>query len=217
MKKPIKKKSNGKDKTPPEPLKLNIGCGRTAQVGYKGVDIIPGPGVDYVLNILKTPWPFKDESVDDIICLHTFEHFDGAERVTIMKEIWRVLKMGARVDFVVPYWSSQRSIQDPTHKWPPLGENSFLYFNTEWCRLNGVEHVGGLEPRYNFTHVYGLQTRPEWDAKNTETRTFACAHYTNVAEDLNMRLIKIPLLPPMPRKIRYRQEGGAVCEWQDAK
>ena len=196
LKKPVSKKPA----KVVEPLKLNLGCGQNQREGYKGVDIVKGPGVDYVFDLTKAHWPFASGSVKATYASHFLEHLDGAERIKFMEELYRILEMGGEAEFIVPYWSSMRSIQDPTHKWPPLAESSFLYFSQSWCRLNGVTHYGAGAGKYNFDFVYGYAMPPIWSSKNEETRTFAAAHYVGAIDDLMMKMTKIALLPPIPAK-----------------
>lgn len=183
-----------------EPLRLNLGCGRLAKEGYKGVDIEKGPCTDYVVDLSKRPWPWPDESVKETYASHFLEHVPGKARAAFMEELWRVLEMGGTAEFIVPYWSSMRSVQDPTHEWPPLCEASFLYFNQPWCRLNGVAHSMAGDAKCNFDFVYGYSIQPEFVSKNEESRTFASGHYVNAVSDLIIKLTKIPLLPPVSEK-----------------
>ena len=44
----------------PESLRLDLGCGLNPKQGFKGVDMIQFPGVDFVLDLRK-PWPWKNE------------------------------------------------------------------------------------------------------------------------------------------------------------
>lgn len=214
-KKPIKK---AKVEKPEESLKLNLGCGLLRREGYKGCDIYRTPTTDYVFDARKAPWPFKNESVSDIFMSHFFEHFDGEERAAIMKECYRVLKMGGKIELVSPHWSSMRSIQDPTHKWPPLGESSFAYHNQQWCRLNGVAHAGAEDGQYNFDFVYGHGLAQEWQSRPDETKQFAVKHYLNVAEDIRVVLTKIALLPPRTTPvIRNIDKDGILSDWQEVK
>ncbi len=77
------------DKTTPVPplaprpkpeLKLDLACGHGAKgggtkpEGYLGVDILPGPGVDFVQDLLRFPWQWETSSVDAIKCEHFLEH-----------------------------------------------------------------------------------------------------------------------------------------------
>ena len=37
-------------------MKLDIACGNNKQKGFKGVDIVPGDGVDFVWDLEQYPW-----------------------------------------------------------------------------------------------------------------------------------------------------------------
>ena len=46
-------------------MKLDIACGTDKKPGFKGVDLVKLPGVDYVMDVNKK-LKFKDNSVDEI-------------------------------------------------------------------------------------------------------------------------------------------------------
>lgn len=109
---------------------------------------IPEP-TDYYTNavkwdLTKTPWPWEDNSVDELHSDQVMEHFGPEDRIKIFNEAYRVLKPGCKYEMSVPYWKSQRSVQDPTHKWPPFCENSFLYLNKKWRVDNKLDHYLGI-------------------------------------------------------------------------
>src|SRR5450631_2289176 len=121
-------------------LKLDLGCGQGCREGYDGVDIVKLPGVKYVVDLFKTPWPFKAGSVDEIYSQQFLEHVPAKARYKFMDEVWRVLKPGGRAAFITPYWASQRAIQDITHEWPPVCEAFYAYLNEAWRIINGLTH-----------------------------------------------------------------------------
>lgn len=74
---------------------------------------MPGPGVDFVHDVNVKPWPLKDNHFDYIRCQHAIEHF--REVHIVAREMWRVSKDGALLEFVTPHYSSYASWGDPTH------------------------------------------------------------------------------------------------------
>lgn len=70
--------------------KLNIGCGSRRLAGYIGIDAIPRPAADMVAPAWAIPLP--DNSVDEIISLHLWEHFYRWECDAVMHEWRRLLK-----------------------------------------------------------------------------------------------------------------------------
>jgi predicted SAM-dependent methyltransferase len=58
---------------------LDVGCGNNKYKGNKGdivigIDKVKLKGVDVVHDIEKTPWPFKTNEFDCVICSHVLEH-----------------------------------------------------------------------------------------------------------------------------------------------
>ena len=92
-----------------------------------------------VKNARDFPWPYVDESVKELTCVGVFEFIPGKMRGKFMDEVYRILTPDGKATFAVVYWNSARSIQDFRVEWPPLCEQSFLYFNKEWRKVNNIE------------------------------------------------------------------------------
>lgn len=182
-------KKNGKT----EPLKLDLGCGESKREGFLGVDLFCP--TDFKVDLMKFPWPWQDSSVEETWCSHFFEHIPGTQRIKFMDELWRILvtplpgkpETGGKCTIIVPYWSSPRSVQDPSHQWPPVVENSFLYFNKGWRDANKLNHYLG---KCDFDFTYGYLADQETAAKSQETQVFYIKHYLNAVNDLQVNLTK---------------------------
>jgi len=103
--------------------KLYIGCGKDIKKDYINLDIVKLPGVDVAHNLNKYPWPFKDNTFEEIYCANVLEHLESI--VMPMEEIWRISKNKARVIIIVPISPGIGACADPTHK----SFYSFLTFN----------------------------------------------------------------------------------------
>lgn len=184
---------------------LDLGCGQNkitvenirSQMNVNidtviGVDFAKCPGVDVVHDLTVFPYPFENESVDAIFSSHFAEHLDGFERAKFMDECWRILKPEGRMRLIHPYYKSVRAVQDFTHKWPPISENSYLYWDRGWRKMNGLTHGPyDLKCDYEFNVYYTWQDQV-WANKNEETRNFAVNHYFNVVADMIVDLKKRP-------------------------
>ncbi len=173
---------------PKELLKLDLGCGDNKREGFKGVDFIKTASTDYVCDLLAMPWPFEDNSVEEIHCSHFFEHVPGLERGRFIDEVYRILKPGGKATFITPYYNSIRAVQDFTHEWPPVSPNSYLYFNKGWREQNKLTH-GHYDLKCDFDFTYGYSIAAGWQTKNEEARNFALNYYVNVADDLHVTLV----------------------------
>lgn len=190
----VKKASKSKPTATAEKvlLKLDLGAGQNCREGFDGVDMVKLPGIKYVTD-LKKRWPWPDESVGEVFSSQFLEHLDGMERYHFADELWRVLALGAKAQIVTPYWSSMRAIQDPSHKWPPIAESSYQYWNEGWRRLNGLTHYP-VACNFDFSYGYGLI--PEIAMKEESVRLFNAHHYLNTVNDLWCTVVKIAKLPP---------------------
>jgi len=109
-----------------EKVKLNLGCGNDLKKDYINVDASKEVNPDKVWDLEKTPLPFKDNSVDEILAYHVLEHIHNF--IPLMHEFHRICKPGAIIKIKTPFYSSWGQFNDPTHVrfFSPF---TFNYFN----------------------------------------------------------------------------------------
>jgi hypothetical protein len=91
--------------------KVELGCGRMKRPGFFGIDILPAPEVDLVLDYEVQQLPFPDGSVEHIYSSHSFEHLGSpASPIAILREIVRVAQHGATVEIWTPYGRSNEAL-----------------------------------------------------------------------------------------------------------
>ncbi len=105
---------------------LDIGCGKNKRPGATGIDRVPLPGVDLVHDLNALPYPFPDDTFDEVYATHVIEHMDSI--LAVMEEIHRITRPGGKVTIITPHYTDPVSWQDPTHKWH-LSSYSFIYFD----------------------------------------------------------------------------------------
>ena len=114
--------------------RLNLGCGKNPRLGYINVDISDQVNADIVADLNVLPWPWDDNSIDEIFTQDCFEHLSPIGRVNgqaniiaVMGEVFRILKPGGKVEIIVPSTEGPGAFQDPTHVtfW---NRNTFMYF-----------------------------------------------------------------------------------------
>jgi predicted SAM-dependent methyltransferase len=81
---------------------LDVGCGHRKHEGCLGIDQFAYEGVDIVCDLNVLPWPFEDSSFDVVYAHSILEHLDNF--LSVMDEIHRICKPGARVHILVPYY-----------------------------------------------------------------------------------------------------------------
>lgn len=179
---------------------LDLGCGQNksseeslfqnglikeedkGKVQIIGIDNQQIQGVDLVWDLTQFPYPFKDNSVDGAFSSHFVEHLDGPQRIQFYNEMYRILKMGGKMRHIHPYYKSSRAVQDPTHKFPSICEESYLYWDKNWREANKLGHyLGNCD--YEFSIYYTFMDNT-WLTKNEETRNHAIRHFFNVVADM---------------------------------
>ena len=162
-------------------LRLNLGCGFDIRPEYLNVDFTKENGADLAMDLEKTPWPWANDSMEEVLALNLLEHINRMDAV--WREIHRVLRVGGRVDIEVVNGDSH----DPFH-------------HSLWNR-SSIRHLTNgyatkASPKYAFRLVEGPHYRhipsgfPWWHFK--------------------MYLgITLPAVWPMIRHIRFTLEK--VC------
>ena len=165
-------------------VKYDLACGQNRQEGFTGIDVIAGPGVDIVHDLVNDrPWPIASDSADEIFCSHFVEHL--YDLCSFMDECWRILKDGGTMILVHPYQTSTRAWQDPTHV-RAINEVTWYYFSKEWRELQKLDHYP-LKCDFEVDTISAAYNEP-WNLKSEESRQFAMAHYWNVISDLTVIL-----------------------------
>lgn len=92
--------------------RLDIGCGYKKEYASIGIDIRKLPGVDIIADINHLP--FKDNSIDEIVCTHILEHIPNL--TDAMRELHRILKPHGLLFIKAPHANSLWSKSNPEHK-----------------------------------------------------------------------------------------------------
>ena len=137
-------------------MKLNLGSGSKILKGYVNVDKFQYYNPDVVHDLEKFPYPFKDNSIDEILLSHVLEHIGQNPDVfnNIIKELYRICKNNSIVDIRVPNPRHDDFISDPTHVRPITILGLQLYdknLNEKWENMNAANTPLALIHGVNFT------------------------------------------------------------------
>lgn len=137
-------------------VKVDFGCGNSKKEGFIGVDSIPLSGVDIIHDLNKFPYPFENDTIDEIWMDNVLEHLD--KPLSVMEELYRISKNNAVVNIAVPYFRSLYSVIDPTHK---------NFFSVYWFYYFDPNHV--FYSKYNYTKskfiIEKFEFDREWDGQ----------------------------------------------------
>jgi len=116
-------------------MKLNLWAWANCLDGYVNMDIVALPGIDTVHDMESFPFPFADNTFDEIYCSHVLEHVKNL--TDTMYEIVRICKPWARIKVKVPYFANPNGWSDPTH-YRLFTSNTFNYYTKE-CYYNKLD------------------------------------------------------------------------------
>lgn len=153
---------------PTRPTRLNLGSGFDLRRGFLNVDwvsrTVDGMTTDLILDLSKTPWPWEDDSVEELLCLNLLEHL---EMNLVWGEVYRILKPGGRVTIEVvngesadpfhhTFWD-RRSIKYLTNGYgtPASPNHSFRCVDGPHYR-----HIPSGFPWWHFWHYTGHSLPP---------------------------------------------------------
>jgi SAM-dependent methyltransferase len=94
-------------------IKLNLGCGFNKWPGWVNVDAFDVCKPDVVHDMEKTPFPWADDSVDEIQAWHIFEHL--RDWWPAFTECARILKPGGKLEIRTPHESSKSAMTYRDH------------------------------------------------------------------------------------------------------
>lgn len=209
-------------------VKLDLGSGKRPMEGFDGVDIADIPEIKYPgVNLMHFPWPFADESVDEIHSSHWIEHiyqvfftpnpqFPVGREMTVVQEgphskamfmkvfseMWRILKTGGIARIVCPHGHANGALQDPTHV-RFIVEESFNYVDAKWRKAIGIDHAA-----YDVPCHFPIEKQmrkcngsPEQihdlSLMPEETQHQTVRKWNNMVQDFDVVLVKAPW-PELP-------------------
>jgi hypothetical protein len=172
-------------------MKLNLGCGNKKLLGFVNVDKFRTDSTDQVVDLEMTPWPWNDNSVDEIHLIHALEHIGQSSDVylKIFQEIYRISKNNSKIKIHVPHPRHENFLGDPTHV-RAITPQSLSLFDR---KLNDEWKAGGTSAATTLAHFLEIDIRVEsvitvldtrWQHKlNSGTITFE--QLSEAANDLN--------------------------------
>lgn len=179
-------------------MKLNLGCGSVILKDFVNVDKFDFYKPNIVHDLEVFPYPFQDNSVDEIILSHVLEHIGQIPDVfnEIIKELYRICKNGSSINITVPHPRHDDFISDPTHVRPITLRTLSMYdqkLNKIWEEKNASNTPLGLIHNVNFQILsvnYVLDQRYQKllnEKKITENDLKEYSEkYNNVIKEINL-------------------------------
>jgi SAM-dependent methyltransferase len=129
-------------------IRINLGAGNDYRQEYINADLY-SPIADIKCDIdKKLPW--KDNSVDEILCIHTLEH--AHDTIFTVNEMIRVCKPGAKIIIEVPHYRHESAIEAAHYK--TFGEHFFNYW------YESINEYQKLYPRTGYLKLDNIIQKP---------------------------------------------------------
>ena len=184
-------------------MKLNLGCGNAKISEWINVDKVPYCNPDQVVDLEKFPWPWPDNSVDEILLSHVLEHLGATSDVYlgIIKEIYRVCRNGAVISIVVPHPRHDHFLGDPTHVRVVIPDGLALFSqkqNREWIAKGAANTPLGIYLGVDFDITDAKLILDDiWQRKferkqvTMDALNEAAAAYNNVIKEIQIKMTAI--------------------------
>lgn len=132
-------------------MRINLGCGHKKRYGYINADIRKSVKPDMVIDAIDG-LPFKDDSIEEIMAFDFLEHIPLGKTVSVIEDIYRVLKPDGRFEHFTPSTDGRGAFQDPTHLsfW---NINSWYYFSDT---VVNEEH--GIKAKFRIEKLNDVKT-----------------------------------------------------------
>lgn len=191
-------------------MRVQLGCGSTPKQGYVNVDVVDLPTVDQVVDLNVLPWPWADNSIEEVFASDALEHLAPLGRaagqlniLAVLGEIHRVLEPGGLLEVIVPSTDGPGAWQDPTHitYW---NKNTFLYFITPNI------YSGHYMDKYPKFEADGRDLGIADSELDDYGVLWACARLRKPA-------LKTALKPAGAEQLKFAFDGGGAAEGADAE
>lgn len=138
-------------------MNLDVGGGNSRGDDWTTVDLRSNADFRHDLNTF--PYPFEDNSIQQMRFWHTLEHLHPWKAMQIFRELYRIMKLGGTIDVRIPWWKSDM-FSNPNH---------LTVFKPEWFKK-------GLNPnpwRYgDHPEDCGMNWRVVWEKKHRGKHNF---------------------------------------------
>lgn len=138
----------------PNPKILDLGCGKKKRQGSIGVDYSDRHDADIIHDLNVFPYPFADNSIDQVYLDNVLEHLD--DPMAVMAEVHRICKNAAEIKVIVPYFRSVWAFIDPTHQ-HFFTVDSFAYYDPDHLICQRYDYV---KTRFKVESVVFNETLP---------------------------------------------------------
>ena len=172
-------------------LKLNLGSHSKVIDGYKNVDVLDVPNVDVRHDLTQFPWPFENDSVDEILMVEFLEHIPFKYTHNVLTECYRILKPMGKVLIQVPdiekmiyYWTNRLICDCVPHK----SKDGNFSAKTGCLACGGKARINPMRWFYAFVgaqkHPYDTHQNIFWKDKLRDELAWSGFKLISFSEDI---------------------------------
>lgn len=136
---------------------------------------------------VKKKLKWKSNSVDEVNIINLIQFLIPAERISFFNELYRILKVGGKIQMITPHWCSARAYGDLAFVYPPVSEAWIHHLNKEWREANAP---WGKSYKCDFDVSGGYGMHQAICSRNTEYQQHAIMFWKEAAQDLITTLVK---------------------------
>ncbi|MDE1330738.1 class I SAM-dependent methyltransferase [Vibrio aestuarianus] len=206
---------------------LDVGCGQKKLEGSIGIDFSPMSDADIVLNLNEEKLPFDDNEIDYIYSSHCMEHLTKDGFLSVISEVYRVLKPTGSFFLTVPYFLTTANLANIFHNNQIcFNEHTFRFFSsdvetesfpskdyaTPSCPQWGLRYSANSELNVEFSTEYvHFHYFSEFSNLSDAEKSEARNSRLNVVDQISYLLKPVK---PLPRRLEMAPiETGSPTEF----
>lgn len=173
------------------PKRLNLGCAGNSFAGWDNLDLDPAVKPDIICKLGSEPVPVPDNTYDTVFASHVLEHIPRERLISVMYDLYRILKPGGFLIAITPYGSSDDAWENPHHM-QCFTEGTYAYFCKRLYELPNTSGYRAYEGgKYgDWTVAYqGLVPYPEFRTLPEAEIEYKKRHLRNVIQELQVVMV----------------------------
>lgn len=176
-----------------------MGCGFDKLAEFVNVDKFAECEPDQVWDLEVFPWPWADNSVDEVVFNHSLEHLGETPKIfmKLMQELYRVCKNDTKITIVVPHPRNDNFINDPTHVraiTPDLLELFNKAQNKYWKENKVANSTLGFYLNVDFRVISATYAVEEYYLKLLKTKKMTEVRLKDYVRERNNILSEISII-----------------------
>lgn len=177
-------------------MKINIGSGTSKFPGFINCDKDSSVNPDRLFDLGKDLFPFKDNTVNEVVADYVLEYLDADQLLHCMQELYRICAPEATIHVKFPHHRSDIFWMDPTKKCPLMVEtfrlmskkHSMFAKETNWRVTRIAEKYNIDFEVVNFNYIPNEYYRQKFETLQHNVAEEYISEHWNIIHEVYVKL-----------------------------